>query len=229
RARGSPGKAPVRGRGRAEARATARAAVFSAWRRRAGSVWRDRRPHGGPGDRLRGGDAPAGCAHTVPGRRAWRPDRHRWAERGGQDHPAAHDCGRAVAAGRGPVVRKRGPDRVPRPAPRGRDPGHDGSRAWRSALAEGWTVNEAAQTQARRLLVGGPSRASTSAPSRASIFASSGDANGSSDRSAARRRAVPAGVASTPITNTREKKGKLSKDVYRRQLASVEGELTRLG
>ena len=102
-------------------------------------------------------------------------------------------------------------------------------RAWRSALAEGWTVSEAAQTQARRLLVGGPSRASTSTPPRPSIFASSADANGSSDRSTARRRAVPAGVASTPITNTREKKGKLSKDVYRRQLASVEGELTRLG
>jgi ATP-binding cassette subfamily F protein 3 len=105
-----------------------------------------------------------------------------------------------------------------------------GYRAWRAALADGWTVAAAAQTQATRLHSGSvaASRASASpAPSRASASASSAGANGSSGRSPARRRHVP--VPAQATTQTRDMKEKLSKDAYRRQLASVEGELTRLG
>src|SRR5207244_10224910 len=39
-----------------------------------------------------------------------------------------------------------------------------GYRAWRAALAEGWTITDAVEAEAKRLRVGGPSRASPSAP-----------------------------------------------------------------
>ncbi len=121
-----------------------------------------------------------------------------------------------------------------------------GYRAWRAALAEGWTVEAAAEAEAKRLRSGmGPSSsvrgpASSSAatgPDRPPPFASYAGADGGSGRNRARPTASrPAKTAArvataapTPTPREREKRGKLSKDAYRRQAAAVEGELTRLG
>ena len=121
-----------------------------------------------------------------------------------------------------------------------------GYRAWRAALAEGWTVEAAAEAEAKRLRSGmGPSSsvrgpASSSAatgPDRPPPFASYAGADGRSGRSRARplesrpakTAARVATAAPTPTPREREKRGKLSKDAYRRQAAAVEGELTRLG
>jgi ATP-binding cassette subfamily F protein 3 len=89
-----------------------------------------------------------------------------------------------------------------------------GYRAWREAAANGWTVGSELELQARRLDGGGrtPAKPKTaSTPAKAAVGAQTG--NGSGVRTAVR----PARLAP------------LSKDAYRRQKASVEGDLTRLG
>jgi ATP-binding cassette subfamily F protein 3 len=75
-----------------------------------------------------------------------------------------------------------------------------GYRAWRAAVAEGWTVASAT--------------AKVSTPARQSATAMPAQA------AAARARAPTARRAKAP---------KLSKDAYRRQRAALDGELTRLG
>jgi ATP-binding cassette subfamily F protein 3 len=100
-----------------------------------------------------------------------------------------------------------------------------GYRAWRTAVAAGWTVASAIEAQAARM--GG---------TRASGRASGGDARshgsarpacgGSTDGTGPRAAAT---AASSPAA-TRTKRGpKLSKDAYRRQRAAVDADLTRLG
>ena len=87
--------------------------------------------------------------------------------------------------------------------------GFDGGyRAWRTAVAGGWTVASALEAQAERL-GGGRTRSP-----------------GSSGRPASAMKPPP--VAAAPAA--RGKRGpKLSKDAYRRQRAAVEADLTRLG
>jgi ATP-binding cassette subfamily F protein 3 len=85
-----------------------------------------------------------------------------------------------------------------------------GYRAWRAALADGWTTAAAAEAEARRLRVG-----STAAVRQGTRTAVAEAPTASSRTAAARKR--PA------------RRDKLSKDAYRRQKASVEAELTRLG
>ena len=88
-----------------------------------------------------------------------------------------------------------------------------GYRAWRAALAGGWTTAAAAETEARRLRVGSPPRAvRQGAPGAAGPVSN--------------QRAAPRGARPRSRPGRREK---LSKDAYRRQKASVEAELTRLG
>jgi ATP-binding cassette subfamily F protein 3 len=114
-----------------------------------------------------------------------------------------------------------------------------GYRAWRAALVEGWTVQAAAEAEAKRLRSGmGPS-SSVRGPATSSSSPPCAGANGRVGRGRSRpavgRSPAPASnrVATAPVgaatSNTREKRGKLSKDAYRRQAAAVEGELTRLG
>jgi ATP-binding cassette subfamily F protein 3 len=86
-----------------------------------------------------------------------------------------------------------------------------GYRAWRAALADGWTTTVAAEAEARRLRVGGA--VAVGQGSRASASPSPSVA-------------TPAAVAPRKRATRRDK---LSKDAYRRQKASVEAELTRLG
>jgi ATP-binding cassette subfamily F protein 3 len=96
-----------------------------------------------------------------------------------------------------------------------------GYRAWRAALADGWTVEKALATEAARLR--GGSRPTTDRTLRAPYAPANG--------SAARPPGGGAGKSTTPtapVLKSRRKE-KLSKDAYRRQKAAAEAELTRLG
>jgi len=84
-----------------------------------------------------------------------------------------------------------------------------GYRAWRTAVGSGWTVAGALEVEAGRLRGGGrravsAAAAAISAPARSTAVA----------------------VSQPPRPKT--KKERLSKDAYRRQKATVEGDLTRL-
>ncbi|MFP5341430.1 MAG: ABC-F family ATP-binding cassette domain-containing protein [Candidatus Limnocylindria bacterium] len=93
-----------------------------------------------------------------------------------------------------------------------------GYRAWRAAVADGWTVASALEIEARR-----------------------GHARGSADGAAATDRRTPAATAAVarggPVATApartparaRRRVEKLSKDAYRRQKAALDAELTRLG
>jgi ATP-binding cassette subfamily F protein 3 len=99
-------------------------------------------------------------------------------------------------------------------------PFEGGYRAWRAAIADGWTVAGAIEQEAKRLRTG--SRA-TSVAGVAGV------------RPAAAHGAGPAAVIAAPTAGSGRpprragRREKLSKDAYRRQKAQVEGELTRLG
>jgi len=101
-------------------------------------------------------------------------------------------------------------------------PFEGGYRAWRQAVAGGWTVAGALEQDARRLRVGGGAapRPVGSTPSRVAA-SPAGRGNG------AARKDGTAVLAAKPARPA--KKEKLSKDAYRKQKAQVEGELTRLG
>ncbi len=88
--------------------------------------------------------------------------------------------------------------------------GFDGGyRAWRTAVAGGWTVASALAAQAARL-GGGPTNAA-----------------GANGRAAGGPKPVP--PATAPVAAKGKRGPKLSKDAYRRQRAVVEADLTRLG
>ncbi|HEV8490592.1 MAG TPA: ABC-F family ATP-binding cassette domain-containing protein [Candidatus Limnocylindrales bacterium] len=98
-----------------------------------------------------------------------------------------------------------------------------GYRAWRAALADGWTVAGAVEAESRRLHTGSaggrPAAARYANPDR---FADA--------RSGRRGRPLAAAAPATrPPRRVTGRKERLSKDAYRRQKAQVEGELTRLG
>ena len=95
--------------------------------------------------------------------------------------------------------------------------GFDGSyRAWRAAVADGWTTTDAVAARAAR--VRGP----------ASLARPGGEGASSTVRQASTSRAM-----SSPPTarggRARARLGKLSKDAYRRQKTALDAELTRLG
>jgi energy-coupling factor transporter ATP-binding protein EcfA2 len=104
-----------------------------------------------------------------------------------------------------------------------------GYRVWRAAVSDGWTVAGAIDREARRLRPGGD------APGRAGR-SGSGPARSDSEP---RRERVGLGSAGTatavaiaspaPARRAAARGPKLSKDAYRRQRESVDGELTRLG
>jgi ATP-binding cassette, subfamily F, member 3 len=100
-----------------------------------------------------------------------------------------------------------------------------GHRAWRAAVADGWTVATELDVQSRRLDGGG--RAGTT--SDRGVGKSAGtDGRGRPGSSAAR--AVDGGAAPGRSPSARvARPPALSKDAYRRQKALVEGDLTRLG
>ncbi len=86
-----------------------------------------------------------------------------------------------------------------------------GYREWRAAVAGGWTIALALESEAKRLRTGGRSVPVAST-------ATAGGNNGSG------------GPASKAASKPRPRRtDKLSKDAYRRQKAALDGELTRLG
>ncbi len=85
-----------------------------------------------------------------------------------------------------------------------------GYRAWRAAVADGWTVTAAIEAAAQRQR--------PAAPSGLVSEAGAGAAS-----------AVKATSAGTAPTARRRKVEKLSKDAYKRQKVALDGELTRLG
>jgi ATP-binding cassette, subfamily F, member 3 len=91
--------------------------------------------------------------------------------------------------------------------------GFDGGyRAWRAAVADGWTVREAAARRTRR-----------EAPADRVAAAASSSAR------SARADARPERPSVAPTRPRRARPSKLSKDAYRRQRAALDAELTRLG
>ena len=115
-----------------------------------------------------------------------------------------------------------------------------GYRAWRAAVAAGWTVAGAVEQEARRLRTGGGRGARPAAtPAPSGIGAVAGRSPARPERrptGGAASAPAAAGVATVAPAGTRTglgrrgtKRDKLSKDAYRRQKASVEAELTRLG
>ena len=112
-----------------------------------------------------------------------------------------------------------------------------GYRAWRAAVADGWTVHQALEQESRRLRGGSVTRAAGGAtdgrrPDGRSAAVSGGGR--SRVRAAAPAgAATPRGAPASPQPPARRpgpvKREKLSKDAYRRQKAAAESELTRLG
>jgi ATP-binding cassette, subfamily F, member 3 len=103
-----------------------------------------------------------------------------------------------------------------------------GWREWRAAVADGWTVHAAAETQAR--LRGGrpPDDRAAPPPTAAANGRLRGaparrDSDGAAETAAAAASTAPA--ASRPAA----RKVKLSKDAYRRQRAAIDANLSRLG
>ena len=125
-----------------------------------------------------------------------------------------------------------------------------GYRAWRTAVADGWTVDSAIEAQVRRGRSSGGSVGSASGGSVGSASGGSAPAAAAKGRAtaspAASTAASPAassadaprghGTAASPAASParvaprpRRKLEKLSKDLYRRQKAALDSELTRLG
>ncbi|MBI2782100.1 MAG: ABC-F family ATP-binding cassette domain-containing protein [Chloroflexi bacterium] len=116
-----------------------------------------------------------------------------------------------------------------------------GYRAWRAAVADGWTVASALEQEARRLHGGARAARSASVDGKASGLPAAGAARSKGGRSATHP-AVTAGAAGAAAGSSgngaapeasprlaRPPRGpKLSKDAYRRQRELADAELTRL-
>ncbi|MFN8630331.1 MAG: ABC-F family ATP-binding cassette domain-containing protein [Chloroflexota bacterium] len=96
-----------------------------------------------------------------------------------------------------------------------------GYKAWRAAVADGWTIEAEARRRANRLRPGTP------APKGLSPASDAARANGSAAPTAAKA-AEPKPADAKPKT-PRSPKPKLSKDAYRRRSEALDAELTRLG
>jgi ATP-binding cassette, subfamily F, member 3 len=103
-----------------------------------------------------------------------------------------------------------------------------GHRAWRAAVADGWTVARELEVQSRRLDGDGRIAGAAGGPGdgRAGRTAAVGRARSSTSRSLSGD--ADSGL-SRPSASRAGRPSALSKDAYRRQKAIVEGDLTRLG
>ncbi len=99
-----------------------------------------------------------------------------------------------------------------------------GYRAWRAAVAAGWTVAGAIESESARLHGTGP-RGGT-----AKVGQAAGTRPAPAEASPAARAGGPPAKASPPAKPAARPRGpKLSKDAYRKQRVVLDGELTRLG
>jgi ATP-binding cassette subfamily F protein 3 len=102
-----------------------------------------------------------------------------------------------------------------------------GYRAWRQAVAGGWTVARALDVEAARLR--GGSRRPAGRPSDAPYGAAPDGRSARTPAGTAGSPSADVAVAmAPPAPRARVKKEKLSKDAYRRQKAAADAELTRL-
>ena len=115
-----------------------------------------------------------------------------------------------------------------------------GYRAWRAAVADGWTLAGAIEADAKRLRTGGRPVAGTVV---AGVASSAGAAHsaGSATNGSGRRpreavaaplvaaRATPAASGRAAREPRRGRVPKLSKEAYRRQRSAIDADLTRLG
>jgi ATP-binding cassette subfamily F protein 3 len=112
-----------------------------------------------------------------------------------------------------------------------------GYRAWRAAVADGWTVAEAADREARRVPEPASGASGRTGPVRgvAAAQASGGSLTGlagatrASAASSGRGITPGGGDLPAPRSTAAVRRPRLSKDAYRRQKAAIEAELTRLG
>ena len=95
-----------------------------------------------------------------------------------------------------------------------------GYRAWRGAVANGWTVAAAVADEAARLRPGGAARSMARTPAASSNGGATGVAG------VGRTEPKPPGPTTA---RSRAKVTKLSKDAYRRQKTALDADLTRLG
>jgi ATP-binding cassette subfamily F protein 3 len=104
-----------------------------------------------------------------------------------------------------------------------------GYRAWREAVAWGWTTSVAAAAEAARLRTGAGLRGGTSqSPASPSSPAPRGGATVRPGLAAASGRSVAVAGPARPARSA-PRAGRLSKEAYRRQKEAVEADLTRLG
>jgi ATP-binding cassette subfamily F protein 3 len=104
-----------------------------------------------------------------------------------------------------------------------------GYKAWRQAVANGWTVAEGVAEQARRYRPAGvASTARTTSERATGTHRAAGTAStGPSSPAGAGSRSARAPVATAP--RPRKRVERLSKDAYRKQKGVLDAELTRLG
>src|SRR4029077_13055922 len=100
-----------------------------------------------------------------------------------------------------------------------------GYRAWRTAVADGWTVAGAIEAEARRLRTGGRPVAGTVVTGGGTGADPTNGTAPADPRRGWRTRVVAGVKVSRPATRA----PKLSKEAYRRQKTALDAELTRLG
>ena len=98
-----------------------------------------------------------------------------------------------------------------------------GYKAWRQAVANGWTVAQGVAEGARRYRAGGVASAAPSPP------AGAGSRSARAPAVAAAAAAARSGPVLASSPRPRKRLEKLSKDAYRRQKVALDAELTRLG
>ena len=99
-----------------------------------------------------------------------------------------------------------------------------GYKAWRQAVANGWTVAQGVEEQRVRMRPGAVATIAPSSPAGAGSRSSRAAAGASTTRAT---QAVAEPLA--PAPRPRRRLEKLSKDAYRRQKVALDAELTRLG
>jgi len=110
-----------------------------------------------------------------------------------------------------------------------------GYRAWRQAVADGWTVKTAVEQEAKRLHGGGSRETGgrrtagavgASTPRAGSKSAASGKASKDSGKATSSNGATPDGAPA--LSPKKARAAKLSKDLYRRRKAAIDEELAHL-
>jgi ATP-binding cassette, subfamily F, member 3 len=105
-----------------------------------------------------------------------------------------------------------------------------GYRAWRQAVAGGWTVTQGVQEQRARMRPGAVASTAPSEPAGSGSRSPRAAAGTSTIGVTAAAEAVGVRSGTAPAApRTRKKLEKLSKDAYRKQKVALDAELTRLG